>query len=474
MLGAVVTDWLPLLLAGIGGLGACLLGLRGRREGDEPRCKKCAYNLTGLTSERCPECGSPILPDGIAYGTLRRRWSLFAGGALLLSLCTWSLGSLAYAHLRMINFHAHYPFAWLLTSARRGEGTAFLELIEREKSGLLSVHEINRLVETALAAAEQDLPCRRLNGWLKLLSRWDEDDVFTLEQRARFYSSLHRLVTPTIKGPLRIPERRVGNKWVRKKGPQRVRSGGRLVIPVAHRCSGPFNIYVTGYELTIAGKVLPVSPPHWSEKLPQRVRDRDWAWNISVSDMDIEPGLHVLEFRGKYILLRPGKWLEASDGIPFATKEETAFTSVEVLSAFDPSKVLLMNNPGLDVQVKEAITLTYASAYHDTGPDRASSVYLFFDLCAPLPVDIGCAVIVRLPDRDIRLGTVMWRKGVGSWRCGVGVDRSHEFDCTPMFDADQVTVLLRADPQAARDAWDVTAIWDGELVLGPVNVRHNR
>jgi hypothetical protein len=28
------------------------------REGDAPHCERCGYNLTGLTSGRCPECGS--------------------------------------------------------------------------------------------------------------------------------------------------------------------------------------------------------------------------------------------------------------------------------------------------------------------------------------------------------------------------------------------------------------------------------
>ncbi len=27
-----------------------------------PRCLKCGYDLTGLTSDRCPECGYPLPP----------------------------------------------------------------------------------------------------------------------------------------------------------------------------------------------------------------------------------------------------------------------------------------------------------------------------------------------------------------------------------------------------------------------------
>ncbi len=37
-----------------------------RRRDDTPRCTKCGYNLTGLTEDRCPECGesfSETVPD---------------------------------------------------------------------------------------------------------------------------------------------------------------------------------------------------------------------------------------------------------------------------------------------------------------------------------------------------------------------------------------------------------------------------
>ncbi len=50
-----------------------ICGLRGRRVGDEPRCRKCGYNLTGLTSERCPECGTAASGKNVVVGIRRRR-----------------------------------------------------------------------------------------------------------------------------------------------------------------------------------------------------------------------------------------------------------------------------------------------------------------------------------------------------------------------------------------------------------------
>ena len=42
--------------------GALLLivGMEGKVEGDAPYCVGCSYNLTGLTSNRCPECSTEV------------------------------------------------------------------------------------------------------------------------------------------------------------------------------------------------------------------------------------------------------------------------------------------------------------------------------------------------------------------------------------------------------------------------------
>jgi hypothetical protein len=43
-----------------------IVALLGRRVADsQPRCTRCGYNLTGLVSPRCPECGQPFPPPQI-------------------------------------------------------------------------------------------------------------------------------------------------------------------------------------------------------------------------------------------------------------------------------------------------------------------------------------------------------------------------------------------------------------------------
>jgi len=53
-----------LLAVGSSACGGC--GLKFHIRVEEPRCRQCDYLLYGLTSDRCPECGTPIKETGAA------------------------------------------------------------------------------------------------------------------------------------------------------------------------------------------------------------------------------------------------------------------------------------------------------------------------------------------------------------------------------------------------------------------------
>src|SRR5262245_57686450 len=77
------TAWWATAVAAVLGAALLIRGWRGRRVGTDPHCRKCGYNLTGITSERCPECGTPHL-DNPVLGQFRRRYRLVLAGLLIL------------------------------------------------------------------------------------------------------------------------------------------------------------------------------------------------------------------------------------------------------------------------------------------------------------------------------------------------------------------------------------------------------
>lgn len=67
------------------------LGLRTRRVGSEPHCRKCEYDLRGLPAdaERCPECGADLnAKHARVMGVPKRRTALAWRGLILLLIAS--------------------------------------------------------------------------------------------------------------------------------------------------------------------------------------------------------------------------------------------------------------------------------------------------------------------------------------------------------------------------------------------------
>ncbi len=74
-----------------------------RREGTDPTCGRCGYNLTGSQSNRCPECGALFIEAGVTMGKRpgSARWlvvslvvlSILFVGAISLTNSYWAAAS---------------------------------------------------------------------------------------------------------------------------------------------------------------------------------------------------------------------------------------------------------------------------------------------------------------------------------------------------------------------------------------------
>lgn len=76
-----------LLVGVVAGVVVLIKGRRRGREGTDPSCGRCGYNLTGSESNRCPECGTLFIEAGVTLGNTspkRPRWVLVSLLVLLI------------------------------------------------------------------------------------------------------------------------------------------------------------------------------------------------------------------------------------------------------------------------------------------------------------------------------------------------------------------------------------------------------
>jgi len=134
-----------------------------RNRGDTPYCGNCNYNLTGLTSDRCPECGTIMSPDMIVYGQGYRRGGMIVAGCICIAL---GIGCFAggITRLQKVNWYQYRPTAWVLndlqSSSRTTAQKAWKEVQRRIQARRLSASQHEKLIDVCLQeqAAEPSGP----------------------------------------------------------------------------------------------------------------------------------------------------------------------------------------------------------------------------------------------------------------------------------------------------------------------------
>jgi hypothetical protein len=155
--------WLLVVIA-ILAIGAALLalGLRGRIIDDHPHCRRCGFDLVGLSRPAdasqawvCPECGRDLnAAKSIRIGTRIRRRGLIVSGSAILLLLALATGSVIYLATRGTSVYAKLPNVALrlLIPYRSGSDLDAIgqELSKRIASGDVVKEEVSRMVDAAL------------------------------------------------------------------------------------------------------------------------------------------------------------------------------------------------------------------------------------------------------------------------------------------------------------------------------------
>jgi hypothetical protein len=143
-----------------------VFGLRGRRIGDHPVCRKCGFDLSGKPSASiyCAECGADLGEvDAVAYGQHYRHKGVLVTGLVMLVF----FGSLVGSKVGTLNTLRYAPFRWVAGRARSADveirNAAHDEMDRRVLANALSNENWNQLADAAAAYRLADP------------SAWDED-----------------------------------------------------------------------------------------------------------------------------------------------------------------------------------------------------------------------------------------------------------------------------------------------------------
>src|SRR5438067_7898567 len=143
------------ILIALAGIWLLKIGRWPRRRGSERHCRRCDYNLSGLSSAQCPECGAELLERNVVIGERRRRTGLAWSGVLLLIASLVGSGMVWWGPLRGVDWYRYKPSRWVAADLRSSDeevaARAWRELERRRDEGPLSDTVEYAAAEAALA-----------------------------------------------------------------------------------------------------------------------------------------------------------------------------------------------------------------------------------------------------------------------------------------------------------------------------------
>jgi hypothetical protein len=154
------------LVAGIFFLLIALLLIRlswfPRRRGDTLHCKRCNYNLQGLTSDRCPECGQYLSPKNIIKGQRHRRPSTAVFALLLLLVGITGIAAGLNERIRKTDWYTYKPTSWVFADLKSADQSlydrAWKEIQSRLQAKKISLLEQSQLYQSAVDALAKTSP----------------------------------------------------------------------------------------------------------------------------------------------------------------------------------------------------------------------------------------------------------------------------------------------------------------------------
>lgn len=409
------------------GLVLLIRGLRGRRVGAEPRCRRCGYDLTGGAGERCPECGAALdRPRAVVQGRRRaRRTLVIVGGALWIATLAVLIGGFV-ATRTGFNWRGYVPSAVLIVELRSdplNAAAAQAELHRRWKAATLGAGDIERIADVALrvqAAPDQGIAASNLIEWL---------------------GEMHAAGQLKPAQSQRIGEQAVANLVL-------------LTRPVV----------LKGWAFPVRVRFEMRAPSRWQigVAVPKLYGDRGF-WSTSGTFGGVGTGTLLtsvaLDDLGQQ-KLEGTVQISITDagGVKVCQFEQPVRTGVEVTDALPENLFELRHSPDADAWFRNHVTLRASSSL-------GGGVTFNVHTNAGAPLAGSFDLLVRCPQGETKVSMVHISGG-GNGVQDSAVAVSLPPGCAPPYD-----VVLRATLRAAHAAPDGSSFWSGELWFKDVTPR---
>lgn len=421
------------------GLLLIRIGFRSRRRGSTPRCRTCEYDLTGLVSDRCPECGTVITTESEVYGERYRRPVLGLIGLLLIVLATLPL----LKPVQQINWYQYVPTGVVLNHLETTTGPAlqktWTEIQRRDKAGQLSKRHLHRLIEICLKEQASSSPRKMQQTFINYLgqlyldsTRSQQQNALSQEQADRFFSQMVTLEFETR---------------------PRVVRGDSVPYRIKHWGHGPVRSFYSKQEM-----------------LAIAVDDSEVQRNggatgggvsghgamSSVFEYDV-PGTHTVRVDLRLRIYDDTVGTREEDRVLLYEEERSLKAEFELLDEEPEGYIQMVENPTLKQQLQNCITL---ERFAFRGRPNKLHAHMEFK---KVPVNVAFEVLASIGGKEYHFSALDVSQG-RSIQWSVISDA----DIPP---AESCTVIFRSSEKRARATVDLFEIWDGELVYENVPIK---
>lgn len=430
-----------LLILGVAGVLLVVLGIvllkrgRSRRRGTDPHCVKCDYNLTGLQSGVCPECGTPLTERTVAIGE-RRGGPLRAAGALLLVVGIISILPLMREGWRRIDLTPFKPDFLLMRHAEASPGYREInELLRRDAAGGLSEAHRDRLRTLALRVQSWGFSSGSLTDWM---ARQHADGLLTAQQKQRFFSQLLAMKLSV--------------------EPQ-VAAGGYLPVQLRRDMHLPSNWWIDLSAGTASIDGLPVGLISGAVA----VQGHSTTQGRTLNMISPAAGAHKLEASWRMRLMEGPFGDPASKLILEEDRTETAHFKVIANSLVPVGGVAMISQPTAAVsliqsRIRPERFVIGAGSLNHLGGD----LVVWRGTAQPTAFDVWA----RIGANEYRIGAVVPKSSGGN-----RVEHWVSGEIPPGLAPSTIDLILRSSEPAARSTPNLTQIWEGELIYRDVPVK---